>query len=78
MAGLDTFSASIQDYTKAVYALEMRRDAAVTTNALADRLGVTPGSVSAMVRKLSELGLVEHEPYRGVRLTPQEIGRAHV
>jgi DtxR family Mn-dependent transcriptional regulator len=71
MAGLESFSASIQDYAKAVYALEMRRDAAVTTNALADRLGVTPGSVSAMLRKLSELGLVEHEPYRGVRLTQQ-------
>jgi DtxR family Mn-dependent transcriptional regulator len=71
MAGLETFSASIQDYAKAVYALEMRKDAAVTTNALAERLGVTPGSVSAMIRKLSELGLVEHEPYRGVRLTSQ-------
>jgi DtxR family transcriptional regulator, Mn-dependent transcriptional regulator len=32
---------------------------------------VTPGSVSAMVRKLSDVGLVEHEPYRGVRLTDQ-------
>jgi DtxR family transcriptional regulator, Mn-dependent transcriptional regulator len=71
MAGLDTFSASIQDYAKAVYALELRKDTAVTTNALAERLGVTPGSVSAMLRKLSELGLVEHEPYRGVRLTVQ-------
>ncbi len=71
MAGLDTFSASIQDYTKAVYALELRKDTAVSTNALAERLGVTPGSVSAMLRKLSELGLVEHEPYRGVRLTVQ-------
>jgi DtxR family Mn-dependent transcriptional regulator len=71
MAGLDTFSASIQDYAKAVYALELRKDTAVSTNALAERLGVTPGSVSAMLRKLSELGLVEHEPYRGVRLTVQ-------
>lgn len=71
MAGLDTFSASVQDYAKAVYALELRRDRAVSTNALAERLGVTPGSVSAMLRKLSELGLVEHEPYRGVRLTVQ-------
>jgi DtxR family Mn-dependent transcriptional regulator len=67
----DSFSASVQDYAKAVYALESRRDAAVSTNDLAERLGVTPGSVSGMVRKLSELGLVEHEPYRGVRLTSQ-------
>jgi len=61
----------VQDYAKAVYALEARRGAAVSTNDLADRLGVTPGSVSGMVRKLSDLGLVEHEPYRGVRLTDQ-------
>jgi DtxR family transcriptional regulator, Mn-dependent transcriptional regulator len=43
----------------------------VSTSALADRLGVTPGSVSAMVRKLDDLGLAEHTPYRGVRLTAE-------
>ncbi len=64
-------SASVQDYAKAVYALEVRKGSAVSTTELAERLGVTPGSVSAMVRKLSEVGLVEHEPYRGVRLTSQ-------
>jgi len=52
-----------------VYALEARHRDAVSTTDLAERLGVTPGSVSGMLRKLSELGLVEHEPYRGVRLT---------
>jgi DtxR family Mn-dependent transcriptional regulator len=67
----DSFSAHVQDYTKAVYALEARAGAAVSTNDLAERLGVTAGSVSGMVRKLTELGLVEHEPYRGVRLTEQ-------
>ena len=69
MATIDPVSSHIQDYAKAVYALEVRRGAAVSTTDLAERLGVTPGSVSGMVRKLSELGLVEHEPYRGVRLT---------
>jgi DtxR family Mn-dependent transcriptional regulator len=71
VAATDLFSASVQDYAKAVYALEARKGAAVSTNELAERLGVTPGSVSAMVRKLSEVGLLEHEPYRGVRLTSQ-------
>jgi len=71
MVQADSISASIQDYAKAVYKLEAREGAAVSTNDLAERLGVTPGSVSAMVRKLSEVGLVEHEPYRGVRLTDQ-------
>jgi DtxR family transcriptional regulator, Mn-dependent transcriptional regulator len=73
MVSHDFPSASVQDYAKAVYALEARHGAAVSTNELAERLDVTPGSVSAMVRKLAELGVVEHEPYHGVRLT--EHGR---
>jgi DtxR family Mn-dependent transcriptional regulator len=64
-------SASVQDYAKAVYALEARGGAPVSTNDLAARLGVTPGSVSGMLRKLAEVGLLEHEPYRGVRLTDE-------
>jgi DtxR family transcriptional regulator, Mn-dependent transcriptional regulator len=67
----ESISASAQDYAKAVYALEAHEGGTVATNDLAERLGVTPGSVSAMVRKLSEVGLVEHEPYHGVRLTAQ-------
>jgi DtxR family transcriptional regulator, Mn-dependent transcriptional regulator len=62
-------STAIEDYTKAIYALERRGDESVTTNALAERLGVTPGSASGMVKRLGELGLVEHRPYRGVSLT---------
>ena len=66
---LDSISVSVQDYVKAVYSLESRSGAAVSTNDLAERLGVTPGSVSGMVRKLVANGLARHEPYHGVRLT---------
>src|SRR3954449_4539315 len=66
-------SSAVEDYAKAIYALETREDAAVSTNALADRLGVTPASASSMVKKLAALGLVSHEPYRGVRLTTQGL-----
>jgi DtxR family Mn-dependent transcriptional regulator len=62
-------SPAVQDYAKAIYALEQRVDSAVTTNALAERLGVTPASASGMVKRMHELGLVEHAPYRGVSLT---------
>lgn len=62
-------TAAIEDYAKAIYTLQERADEAVTTTALADRLHVTPGSVSAMLRKLDAAGLVTHEPYHGVRLT---------
>ena len=64
-----THSVAVQDYAKAIYALERRCDGAVTTNDLADRLGVTPASASGMVRKLAEQELVEHAPYHGVTLT---------
>jgi len=62
-------SSAVEDYLKAVYALETRLDGPVPTNALAARLGVTPGSVSGMLRRLDDLGLLEHERYRGVTLT---------
>ena len=63
---------AVQDYAKAIYTLEAR-DGSASTNELAAVLAVRPGSVSGMLRKLSALGLVEHERYRGVRLT--ERGR---
>jgi DtxR family Mn-dependent transcriptional regulator len=62
-------SAAIEDYAKAIYALERRGEGTVTTTALAERLGVTPASVSSMVKKLAERGLASHTPYHGVRLT---------
>ena len=65
-------TAAVEDYVKAIYMLQGSGEAA-STNALAARLEVTPAAVSGMLRKLDGLGLVEHEPYRGVRLT--ERGR---
>jgi DtxR family Mn-dependent transcriptional regulator len=64
---------AVEDYSKAIFSLESRTDEPVSTNALAERLGITPGSVSAMLKRLDELGLITHVPYRGVRLT--EDGR---
>ncbi len=64
-------SEAIEDYAKAIYALARRGAGAVTTNALAERLNVSAGSVSAMVKKLAERGLADHEPYRGVQLTAE-------
>ena len=64
-------SAAVEDYAKAIYALETRDQGSVHTNAIAERLGVTPASASGMVRKLAELGLVSHQPYKGVALTAE-------
>jgi DtxR family transcriptional regulator, Mn-dependent transcriptional regulator len=73
MAAVDQprLSEAIENYAKAIYALARRGDGTVTTNALAERVGVSAGSVSSMVKKLAERGLAEHEPYRGVQLTAE-------
>src|SRR3954463_16142193 len=70
---VETVTSAIEDYAKAIYALETRADSAVSTTALAERLGVTAASASSMVKKLAEMELVSHEPYRGVRLTPKGV-----
>lgn len=59
---------AVEDYLKAVHELERTHDQ-VTTSALAERLDVAPASVTGMVKKLAEMKLVTHEPYRGVKLT---------
>lgn len=63
-----TLSPSVEDYLKAVYSLSEGGDAA-GTNELARVLDVQPASVSGMIRRLADEGLLRHEPYRGVRLT---------
>jgi len=61
----------VEDYLKAIYDLE--RGEPATTNDIALRLDISPASVSGMMRRLADQGLITHEPYRGVRLT--EDGR---
>jgi DtxR family Mn-dependent transcriptional regulator len=58
-----------ENYAKAIYHLQGRGDQPVHTNAVAERLGVAPGSASAMLKRLAEEGLVDYEPYHGARLT---------
>ena len=63
-------SDAVENYAKAIYALQ-QRPRAVATTALAERMGVTPASASAMVKRLDERRLVRHVPYRGVELTAE-------
>jgi DtxR family Mn-dependent transcriptional regulator len=60
---------AVEDYAKAIHALGRREHGPVGTSALAERLGVSPGTVTAMLKRMDQMGLVEHEPYRGVTLT---------
>ena len=61
---------SVEDYLKVIYHLSSQGGFA-TTSDIAAMLEVAPPSVSGMVKRLSETGLIEHVPYRGVQLTQQ-------
>jgi len=66
-------SPSTEDYLKAIYVLARGPETPTQTTAIAASLGIAPASVSGMLRRLSDVGLLEHVPYHGVRLT--EDGR---
>jgi DtxR family transcriptional regulator, Mn-dependent transcriptional regulator len=69
VAGLADLSDALQDYLREIYKLQAESPRVKTTT-LARRLGVKPPSATAMVKKLAARGLVDHQPYRGVQLTP--------
>lgn len=66
-------SSSVEDYVKVIYTYTEWQDKPITSSQLATRLGIANSSVSEMVRKLKEAGLVDHRPYGSVTLT--EPGR---
>jgi DtxR family Mn-dependent transcriptional regulator len=71
-ASADTLTRSVEDYLKAIYRLSPEGRHAATSE-IARLLELSAPSVSGMVKRLSELGFLEHIPYKGVQLT--EAGR---
>ena len=63
-----SYTPVVEDYLKAVWMLQ-QAESPVATSRIAERLGLTPAAVTAMVKRLAEQGLLRHEPYYGVRLT---------
>ena len=61
----------VEDYLKAIYVLESEEGAPVSTSAIADRIGKTAPTVTSMLEKLADRGLVEREKYKGVELTDE-------
>lgn len=65
-----TPSLTTENYVKAIYHLGGHEsDQVVATGAIAQKLSVSPGSVTAMLKTLRDADLVEYAPYEGVRLT---------
>lgn len=65
----EPLSRSGEDYLKAIYHLSSGGGPASTTD-IANLLELSAPSVSGMIKRLAEQGLVEHHPYRGVVLSP--------
>jgi DtxR family Mn-dependent transcriptional regulator len=66
----DMLTGPVEDYLKTIYEIG-RGTVSVATNDIAQRLAIAPASVSGMVRRLAEQGLLSYERYRGVTLTEQ-------
>lgn len=64
-------SATEENYLKAIYKIEERKGASAATNDIAQQLDTSAASVSDMIRKLSEKGLVDYEKYKGSSLSSE-------
>ncbi len=62
-------STAVQNYLKTIYALQKKGGDRVATADISRALGVSPGSVTPMLKRLGQEGLLDYEPYRGVNLT---------
>lgn len=67
---------TVQEYIEGIYRLQ-QEVGRVATNEVAQYMGVSPASASIMLKRLAELGLVEHTPYRGILLTAEGENMAH-
>ena len=67
MSDVGRLTAAMQDYVKELYKLQ--GEGRASTTGLAERMQVAPASATSMLKKLAALGLAQHEPYRGARLT---------
>lgn len=67
-----SLSQSVEDYLKAIYVLQSEGETASTTN-IAKALDVSSASVTNMLKRLAKMKLLEHESYKGAKLTPAGI-----
>lgn len=65
----EALTRSVEDYLKAIYRLSLAAAGPASTTDIARGLELSPPSVSGMIKRLAEQGLVRHIPYRGVELT---------
>ena len=64
-------TSTVENYLKAILVRSAGAEGVVSTGAIAEALGVTPGTITTMVKSLAAQGLLEHQPREGFRLTAQ-------
>ncbi|MBR0271267.1 MAG: metal-dependent transcriptional regulator [Methanobrevibacter sp.] len=78
----DKISENIEEYLEVLYRNGSNKEQ-VSTTTLSNELGIAPGSVTQMLKKLETLGYIDYTPYRGATLTDegmkiaQKITRKH-
>ena len=65
---LEEFSVAEENYIKSIFSLSHNREENINPSELAKRLNVKSASITNMLKKLQKTGLIEYEPYQGVRL----------
>jgi DtxR family transcriptional regulator, Mn-dependent transcriptional regulator len=68
-------SQNVEDYLKSIYKLQ-ESGGKVSTSSLSDSLGISAPSVSEMIKKLADSGILTYTPYKGVELTAEGRKRA--
>lgn len=61
-------SKQMEDYLKNIYKLQ-EKSSPVTTNAIAEKMDISPASVTSMTKKLDQMELLSYKRYKGVTLT---------
>lgn len=77
-ASAGDLSPTMRDYLAEIYRLSEMSEPGhyVSTSALAEMLDVSTPAVNRMIARLRELGMIQHEPYQGIRLTPEGSSEA--
>ena len=65
-------SENIEEYLEVLYKFGSK-DSHVSTTTLSKELGIAPGSVTQMLKKLEDIGFIEYVPYQGASLTDEGI-----
>lgn len=76
MSSRHTDSHAVEEYLEAIHRFQ-ETDRGVSTSGLADHLGVRPASVTGMLKRLAEMGLVSYQRYGDITLSAEGNRRAH-